>query len=74
MRVKVKRALLSVWDKTGLTEFARGLNELGIELVSSGKLRPELVTSDVAAIDDAPRAIEQHMRGGATKTILAERA
>jgi phosphoribosylaminoimidazolecarboxamide formyltransferase / IMP cyclohydrolase len=30
------RALLSVWDKTGLIDFARGLHELGWELVSSG--------------------------------------
>jgi phosphoribosylaminoimidazolecarboxamide formyltransferase/IMP cyclohydrolase len=30
------RALLSVWDKTGLAQFARGLHELGVELVSSG--------------------------------------
>ncbi|HEX5588116.1 MAG TPA: bifunctional phosphoribosylaminoimidazolecarboxamide formyltransferase/IMP cyclohydrolase [Acidimicrobiia bacterium] len=30
------RALLSVWDKSGLPEFARGLHELGWELVSSG--------------------------------------
>jgi phosphoribosylaminoimidazolecarboxamide formyltransferase/IMP cyclohydrolase len=30
------RALISVYDKTGLTEFARGLDELGFELVASG--------------------------------------
>jgi phosphoribosylaminoimidazolecarboxamide formyltransferase / IMP cyclohydrolase len=30
------RALLSVYDKTGLAEFARGLDELGFELVASG--------------------------------------
>ena len=30
------RALLSVYDKTGLVDFARGLSELGWELVSSG--------------------------------------
>jgi phosphoribosylaminoimidazolecarboxamide formyltransferase/IMP cyclohydrolase len=30
------RALLSVWDKSGLVEFARGLHERGVELVSSG--------------------------------------
>jgi phosphoribosylaminoimidazolecarboxamide formyltransferase/IMP cyclohydrolase len=30
------RALLSVWDKAGLVDFARGLHELGFELVSSG--------------------------------------
>mgnify|MGYP001054288909 CR=1 FL=1 len=32
----MKRALLSVWDKTGLADFARGLVELGYELVSTG--------------------------------------
>jgi phosphoribosylaminoimidazolecarboxamide formyltransferase/IMP cyclohydrolase len=30
------RALLSVYDKTGLSDFARGLHDLGCELVSSG--------------------------------------
>lgn len=32
----IRRALLSVYDKTGLIEFARGLAELGCELVASG--------------------------------------
>jgi phosphoribosylaminoimidazolecarboxamide formyltransferase/IMP cyclohydrolase len=32
----IKRALLSVWDKTGLEEFARGLAELDVQLVASG--------------------------------------
>jgi phosphoribosylaminoimidazolecarboxamide formyltransferase/IMP cyclohydrolase len=32
----VQRALISVYDKTGLEEFARGLAELGAELVASG--------------------------------------
>lgn len=31
-----KRALISVSDKTGLTAFAQGLNELGYEIVSTG--------------------------------------
>ena len=30
------RALISVYDKAGLDEFARGLAELGFELVASG--------------------------------------
>jgi phosphoribosylaminoimidazolecarboxamide formyltransferase/IMP cyclohydrolase len=33
---QVARALLSVSDKTGIVEFARGLSELGIEIVSTG--------------------------------------
>ena len=32
----MKRAILSVYDKTGLIELARGLVELGFELVASG--------------------------------------
>ena len=31
-----KRALLSAFDKTGIVEFAKGLEELGYELVSTG--------------------------------------
>ena len=34
--VRIKHALLSVSDKRGIVEFARGLAELGIELVSTG--------------------------------------
>ncbi len=34
--VRVARALLSVSDKTGIVEFARGLSELGVELISTG--------------------------------------
>ncbi|MDK2882539.1 MAG: phosphoribosylaminoimidazolecarboxamide formyltransferase / cyclohydrolase [Bacillota bacterium] len=34
--ITVKRALLSVSDKGGIVEFARGLAELGVEIVSSG--------------------------------------
>lgn len=32
----VKRALISVSDKTGIVEFARGLRELGVEIISTG--------------------------------------
>lgn len=36
MNKKVARALVSVSDKTGVLEFCRGLNQLGIELLSTG--------------------------------------
>ena len=35
-RTPIRRALLSVWDKTGLAELARALHEAGAELVSTG--------------------------------------
>ena len=34
--MQVKRALLSVSDKTGLVEFAKVLHELGVEIISTG--------------------------------------
>jgi phosphoribosylaminoimidazolecarboxamide formyltransferase/IMP cyclohydrolase len=46
--VKVARALLSVSDKRGLVEFARGLGELGIEIVSTGGTARELEEAGVA--------------------------
>jgi phosphoribosylaminoimidazolecarboxamide formyltransferase/IMP cyclohydrolase len=33
---RVRRALLSVHDKTGVVEFARGLAALGAEILSTG--------------------------------------
>lgn len=34
--VKIKRALISVSDKKGIVDFARGLEKLGIEIISTG--------------------------------------
>jgi phosphoribosylaminoimidazolecarboxamide formyltransferase/IMP cyclohydrolase len=45
--VQVSRALLSVSDKTGIVEFARGLAELGIEIVSTGGTARELAEAGV---------------------------
>jgi phosphoribosylaminoimidazolecarboxamide formyltransferase/IMP cyclohydrolase len=47
--VRVRRALMSVSDKTGLLDFARGLRELDIELVSTGGTARELARAGVAA-------------------------
>src|SRR3954453_4576122 len=40
--VHVRRALLSVSDKRGLVDFARGLAQLGVEIVSTGGTAREL--------------------------------
>ena len=37
--VRVRRALISVSDKTGVVDFARGLSELGMELLSTAERR-----------------------------------
>jgi phosphoribosylaminoimidazolecarboxamide formyltransferase/IMP cyclohydrolase len=43
----VRRALLSVSDKTGVIEFARGLDDLGIEIISTGGTARELVEAGI---------------------------
>src|SRR4051812_50211367 len=35
-RIPIRRALVSVYDKTGLDELVRGLADAGVELVSTG--------------------------------------
>ena len=40
--VRIRRALLSVSDKRGLLDFARGLADLGVEIVSTGGTAGEL--------------------------------
>ncbi|HWT95941.1 MAG TPA: bifunctional phosphoribosylaminoimidazolecarboxamide formyltransferase/IMP cyclohydrolase [Solirubrobacteraceae bacterium] len=52
--MQVRRALLSVSDKTGVVDFARGLAELGVELVSTGGTAKALTEAGltVRAIDD----------------------
>ena len=35
-QIAVKRALVSVYDKSGLEDLARGLHDAGVELVSTG--------------------------------------
>src|SRR4051794_27049916 len=45
--VRIRRALLTVSDKRGLVEFAQGLADLGIELVSTGGTARELADDGV---------------------------
>src|SRR6186997_2126313 len=65
--VMVRRALLSVSDKTGLVDFARALSGRGIELVStggtSGALKAAgLVVTDVAAVTGFPEIMDGRVK------------
>jgi phosphoribosylaminoimidazolecarboxamide formyltransferase/IMP cyclohydrolase len=64
------RALISVYDKTGLEDFARGLAELGCELVASGGTADFLETEvglDVERVEELTGVAE--MLGGRVKTL-----
>jgi phosphoribosylaminoimidazolecarboxamide formyltransferase/IMP cyclohydrolase len=67
--VRVRRALLTVSDKRGLADFARGLAELGVEIVSTGGTARELATEgvEVRAIEDYTGFPE--MLDGRVKTL-----
>src|SRR5688572_16190151 len=66
---KIQRALLSVTDKTGITEFARGLQALGIELVSTGGTGRTLRDSGLAVRDVSEITGFPEMMDGRLKTI-----
>lgn len=77
-----RRALLSVSDKSGLVEFARGLAELGVELISTGGTAQHLreaglavtsvadVTGTPEILDGRVKTLHPRIHGG----LLADRA
>ena len=63
------RALLSVWDKTGLIDFARGLESLGFDLVASGGTARALDEAGIAHLDVAEVTGFPEMLDGRVKTL-----
>jgi phosphoribosylaminoimidazolecarboxamide formyltransferase/IMP cyclohydrolase len=63
------RALLSVYDKEGLVEFAQGLLDLGWELVASGKTSATLAAAGIAPTEVAEVTGSPEMLGGRVKTL-----
>jgi phosphoribosylaminoimidazolecarboxamide formyltransferase / IMP cyclohydrolase len=65
----VRRALLAVYDKTGVVELARGLTELGVGLVSSGGTAAALRDAgiDVTPVEEVTGFPE--MLDGRVKTL-----
>ncbi len=63
------RALLSVHDKTGIVELARGLRALGWELVASGNTSKALSDAKVEHVQVADVTGVPEMLGGRVKTL-----
>ncbi len=68
-RIPVRRALVSVHDKTGLIEFGARLSRAGVEIVSSGGTAAALAKAGVSVtlVSDVTKAAE--MLGGRVKTL-----
>ncbi|MFN9430387.1 MAG: bifunctional phosphoribosylaminoimidazolecarboxamide formyltransferase/IMP cyclohydrolase [Acidobacteriota bacterium] len=66
---KIERALLSVTDKTGLIDFAKGLATLGVELVSTGGTAKALREAGLAVLEVSDLTGFPEMLDGRVKTI-----
>jgi phosphoribosylaminoimidazolecarboxamide formyltransferase / IMP cyclohydrolase len=67
--IRVRRALLSVSDKTGLLDFARGLADLSIELLSTGGTARVLRDAGLTVTDVADVTGFPEMLDGRVKTL-----
>jgi phosphoribosylaminoimidazolecarboxamide formyltransferase/IMP cyclohydrolase len=67
--VKVGRALLSVFDKTGMADFARELSAAGIELVSTGGTHKLISDAGLAVREIADLTGFPEMMDGRVKTL-----
>ena len=65
----IERALLSVYDKTGLVDFAQQLIRAGVELVSTGGTAKLLREAGIAVRDVAELTGWPEMLGGRVKTL-----
>jgi phosphoribosylaminoimidazolecarboxamide formyltransferase/IMP cyclohydrolase len=63
------KAILSVYDKTGLVEFAGGLAELGWELIATGGTARLLAENDLPVPEVAGHTGSPEMLGGRVKPL-----
>src|SRR5215218_6185981 len=67
--VRVHRALISVSDKTGIVDFARGLAQLGVEIVSTGGTATTLRDAGIEVRDVSDLTGSPEILGGRVKTL-----
>src|SRR5436305_3710442 len=67
--LRVRRALISVSDKTAIVEFARGLVRLGVEVISTGGTAQALREADLEVSDVAELTGSPEILGGRVKTL-----
>ena len=68
--IKIKRALLSVTDKTGLAEFAQFLHDSGVELISTGGTAKTIVDAGLPVVEVSEFTSSPEILGGRVKTSM----
>ncbi|HYA15642.1 MAG TPA: bifunctional phosphoribosylaminoimidazolecarboxamide formyltransferase/IMP cyclohydrolase [Syntrophales bacterium] len=66
---KIKRALISVTDKKGIVEFARGLKDFGVEILSTGGTAVQLRAGGINVTDVSDYTGFPEMMDGRLKTL-----
>jgi AICAR transformylase/IMP cyclohydrolase PurH len=67
--VRVRRALISVSDKTGVIDFARGLAALGVEVLSTGGTAAALRDEGLEVTDVSEFTGQEEILDGRVKTL-----
>ncbi|MFH1306147.1 MAG: bifunctional phosphoribosylaminoimidazolecarboxamide formyltransferase/IMP cyclohydrolase [Candidatus Micrarchaeota archaeon] len=67
--MKIKRALISVYDKKGLLELAHALHRQGVEILSSGGTAKALKKADMPVIEIRDYTHFPELFGGRVKTL-----
>src|SRR3954451_9468630 len=67
--IRVRRALISVSDKTGVADFARGLAGLGVEILSTGGTATALREAGLEVTDVSEFTGQEEILGGRVKTL-----
>jgi len=67
--LRVRRALISVSDKTGIADFAKGLAGLGVEILSTGGTASALREAGVDATEVSAFTGSPEILGGRVKTL-----
>jgi phosphoribosylaminoimidazolecarboxamide formyltransferase/IMP cyclohydrolase len=68
-QVRVRRALISVSDKTGVADFAKGLAALGVEILSTGGTATALREAGIDVTDVSEFTGQEEILGGRVKTL-----
>ncbi|HIE54376.1 MAG TPA: bifunctional phosphoribosylaminoimidazolecarboxamide formyltransferase/IMP cyclohydrolase, partial [Chromatiaceae bacterium] len=66
---KVKRALVSVSDKSRVVEFCAGLHRLGIEILSTGGTAKLLQTNGIPVVEVSDYTSFPEIMAGRVKTL-----
>jgi len=67
--IRVRRALISVSDKTGVADFAKGLAALGVEILSTGGTAGALREAGLTVTDVAEFTGQEEILDGRVKTL-----